>query len=132
MRVMPPETTIYLTKYDFDAAYRRVYVCPAHAVKTMIVINKRAYLFNRLPFGVEAGPSEYSTISEGIFDLANDLLDDPTWDPEIDHSPLKDELSTKKIPDRMIPFSRAKELCVDIPPRKATCDGYIDDAILIA
>ena len=132
MRITYPLVSIYLTKYDFDAAYRRVHVCPVHAVKTMIVIGELAYLLSRLPFGVECGPSEYSSISEGIFDLANDLLDDPKWDPEIDHSPLKSELSVKNISDRTIPYSEAKELCVDIPFRKATCDGYIDDAILIA
>ena len=132
MRLKHPLEAIYLTKYDFDAAYRRVHVYPAHAVKTIIVTNDMAYLLSRLPFGVQCGPSEYSFISEGIFDLANDLLGDPTWDPNSLYSPLKSELSTKNVPDRTIPFSTAKELCVDIPFRKATCYGYIDDAILIA
>ena len=69
-----PETIIYVIKYDFDAAYRRVHVCPEHAIKTMIIIGSLAYLLNRLPIGVESGPSEYSSISEGIFDLANDMI----------------------------------------------------------
>ena len=103
-------------------------MCPEHAIKTMIIIGSLAYLLTRPPFGVESGPSEYSSISEGIFHLANALLDDPTWDPYGVHSPLKEELSDKNIPDRNFPFAEAKELCVDVPLRTASCDGYIDDA----
>ena len=94
-RLEYPSEIIYLAKYDFDAAYRRVRVCPECAIKTMIIIGSRTYLLNKLPFGVQSGPSEYSSISEGIFDLANDLLDDPTWDPEEVYPPLKSELSDK-------------------------------------
>ena len=95
----------------------------------MIIIGSLAYLLNRLPFGVESGPSEYSSISEGMFDLTNDLLDHPTWDPEKVYSPLKHELSDKNALDRETPFEEAKELCVDVPFQQASCESYIDDAI---
>ena len=110
-RLNHPQVIIYTIKYDFDAAYRRVHVCPAHAVKTMIIIGSLAYLLIRLPFGVESGPSKYSAVSDGISDLTN---------------------SKENVPDRPIPFDTAKMFCVDIPLCKASCDGHIDDAILVA
>ena len=130
-RYTHPSVVIYIVKYDFDAVYRRVHVCPAHAVKTMIIIGQLAYLLNRLPFGVESGLSKYSAISEGTFDLANDLLDDNTWNPEEIHSPLINELAEKEIPVRDDEFAAAKKLSVNIPFRRAPCDGYIDDAIVV-
>lgn len=132
MRWTHKEKTIYIIKYDFDAAYRRVQVCPAHAVKTMIVIGALAYLLSRLPFWVEVGPSKYSAISEGIFDLANDLLEDKSWNPAEVRSPLQHKLPQKDEPRKQETFGGAKELCVDIACRKAGCDGYVDDTILIA
>ena len=42
----------------------------------------------RLPFGVANGPGDYGIISETIFDLTNDLLQDKTWDPQTTKSPL--------------------------------------------
>ena len=131
-RLKYPQTIIYLIKYDFDAAYRRVHVCPAHAVKTMIIIGSKAYILNRLPFGVESGPSKYSAVSEGIFDLANDLLEDQSWDHNKLFSPLQSDFSEKNVPDRQINFDEAKELCVEVPFCEAKCDGYINDAILVA
>ena len=132
MRSTHENTVIYIIKYDFDAAYRRVHVCPAHAVKTMILVGSLVYLLSRLPFGVEAGPSKYSAISEGIFDLGNDLLDDPSWDPDKVYSPVQNKLPAKEKPRKGEKFGEAKELCVEIKCREASCDGYIDDAILIA
>ena len=80
-RLEYPTTVILLFKYDFDATYRRLHVLPEQAVKTLIVVGLLAYILARLPFGVMSGPSRYSDISESIFDLANDITMDPTWDP---------------------------------------------------
>ena len=74
--------TIFLIKYDFEAAYRRVNVYAPHAVLTIIVVRTLAYLLTRLPMGATSGPSTYSEISEPLFDAANDLIADKTWNPD--------------------------------------------------
>ena len=74
MRLDNPNTTIYIMKLDLDAAYRRLHTTPEHAVLSMTVVKETAYLETRLPFGAKAGPSTYSTMSECIFDVTNDLL----------------------------------------------------------
>ena len=73
-------------KYDFDAAYRRLHVNPLMAVKSITIIEKFAYLLLRLPFGASPGPSKYSSISEMIFELTMDILQDPEWEPTNLHS----------------------------------------------
>lgn len=61
-----------------DAAYRRLYMHPSDAVKAVTIIDNIAYLLTRLPLGAVADPSLFSSFSEAVFDLANDLADDNT------------------------------------------------------
>ena len=131
-RLEHPDKVILLFKYDFDAAYRRLHVVPDQAVKTIIVIGLMAYILARLPFGVLSGPSRYSDISEGIFDLANDIIMDPTWDPTTLHSPHYTKLQSPEIIDSTVQFTTAKPLAIKIPYRPMWTDGYIDDAITYA
>ena len=122
---------MYVIKYDFEAAYRRLHVYPPHAVLTIIVVNKLAYLLTRLPFGATCGPSRYSEISEPLFDTANDLIEDESWDPD----DLKSSHQNKLQPPEKLPmdikFAKAKGLEVQIPSREVVVDGYIDDSITI-
>ena len=115
MRLRHPSVAIYLFKYDFEAAYRRLHVLPSHAVLTIITLNNLAYLLTRLPFGATCGPSEYGEIGEAIFDTANDLIADKSWNPQKLHSPHKEKLQRpEKLPDS-IPFTKAKPLEVELP-----------------
>ena len=123
---------IYIVKHDLDAAYRRLHVHPDFAVRCTTIIDDVAYLLARLPFGVSAGPSMYSLISEAIFDLVNELLMDPVWDPEILHSPHKDSFQQPQKIDDSIEFEKANKLHVFVPPRETFCDGYIDDCVTMA
>ena len=127
-----PETAIYLFKYDFEAAYRRMHVTPKHAVLTIIIFKALAYILTRLPFGTKCGPSKYSDFSEAVFDTANDVINDPTWDPDSLHSPIKPLLQPPDVTDARVPFTKAKDLAVDIPLREIVYDGYIDDSITAA
>ena len=122
---------IYIIKYDFEAAYRRLHVFPQHAVLTIIVVKMLAFLLTRLPFGATCGPSRYSEISEALFDTANDIIEDGTWNPDKLRSRHHDKLQPAENLDMKIKFEKAKELDVDIPLREIVVDGYIDDSITI-
>ena len=132
MRLHFPTTPILLSKYDLDAAYRRLHSHPTHAVKAITIVDDLAYILTRLPFGAAAGPSVYSVVSEMIFDLANDLVQESSWDHTSFQSPHSDKLSTPCIGDASGPFTTALPLFVQIPYREIAYDGYIDDIIAMA
>ena len=127
LRQAHPSTKILLSKYDLDAAYRRLHVRPEQALQCVTIVKETAYIPLRLPFGVAAGPSVYSTISELIFDLTNDILEDKTWKRDKIFSPIKEKLSKPEYLHDSIPFESAHPLAVHVPLRTAFCDGYIDD-----
>ena len=129
MRVNYKDKKIFMTKYDLDSAYRRLHTTIKHAVKCTTVIEDKAYIALRLPFGVSPGPSVYSTVSESIYDLVNDLLDDEDWDRLELNSPYVKDLPKPLQLDSSIPIEQVRELSVYIPDRKMAADGYIDDCL---
>ena len=85
----------------------------------------------RLPFGVANGPNDHSIISEPVFDLTNNIMQDETYDPEEIHAPIQSQLSIPKDDGEEEDFAVARKLIVDVPYRDAVTDGYIDDAITV-
>ena len=132
MRLEHPTIRILITKLDLDAAYRRIHVVARMASLAITIIKRIAYILLRLPFGVANGPSDFSLISEPIFDLTNDILRDETWDPTDIHSPLqpKFEKAAVRYPPST-PFATANPLMVPVPFHPAAADGYIDDIITV-
>ena len=95
-----------------------------------LIVDKIAYILTRVPFGVSAGPSRFSTVSEAFFDLIYDLLLDKSWNPETLKVDGWDHLAT--IPqDNGEPLGTASELIVKVPDNDFMCDRYIDDGILL-
>ena len=132
LRLEHPKLIIFIIKYDFDAAYRRLHCHPLHAIKAIIVFGSLAYILSRLPFGAAAGPSIYSQFSEMIFELTNDIMQDEQWDPSELNSPYyHDKLHPPERLPEEIEFGEAKPLAVKFPLRERYCDGYIDDSIVI-
>ena len=69
----------------------------------------------RLIFGGENGPAEWSTIVEPIADLGNALLLDNTWEPQETQAPNQDSIPPPSTQDISIPFAQSKALAFDIP-----------------
>ena len=122
---------------DLDAAYRRLHVRSDQAVHLISILDETAFLLTRLPFGGAFGPSEYSIVSEAIFDVMNDLINDKTWNCEEIKSPFMDKLNplrrheTRHAPNSTT-FGEAWELAVPVPYRPGLVDGYIDDGVISA
>ena len=131
MRLHFPKTPILISKSDLDAWYRRLHVIPDLAVRFITIVKNIGNIFTRLPFGVSAGPSKSSQVSEATFDLTNDILKDPTWDPKLLHSPHQDLFGKIEYEAPYTPYGNAQALVVPIPYRTTTCDGYLDDCISI-
>ena len=78
------------------------------------------------------GPSDYSIVSETIFDLTNDILRDETWNPDEIHSPLQTQCETATSHHSpTTPFAEADPLMVSVPFHPVASDGYIDDIITV-
>ena len=141
-----PKKRILMMKTDFDKAYRRLHTHPRIAAKCIAEwitaesdnnkITKREFIaaiLTRLPFGSTPAPAEFSICSEMIFDLANDLLHCPYWDPdELTHPHRALIEEPEYLPDE-IPFAEALEADVKLPKsQKAGTEGYIDDGATAA
>ena len=110
----------------------KAHVYPDHAVRAITIVDGLGYLLLCLRFGDVAGPSAYSIVSEAIFDLANDLIHDPIWDPFTLTSPNSSYLHPPIASNTAILFQSVKPLLVHEPLSLAFCDGYIDDLIAMA
>ena len=131
IRLTCPEFEILIAKLDIDAAYRRLHVLAAMAVRTITIVKRIAYILLRLPFGVANGPNDFPLISEPIMDLTNELLRDDTWHPAEVHAPIQQHLHQKKRRLHTEPPTKARPLFVDVPYHPAIADGYIDDIITV-
>ena len=127
-----PETSIFISKIDLDAAFRRLHVCTEHAVLSTTIIDEIAYFLGRLPFGTSEGPGKHDIPSNMCVELAQLIADDLSWDPNEFFSPrAKDIPADKKLPAE-IPFGKANALSIKISDKKKCyIDGYIDDLISI-
>ena len=132
IRLRNPETPIFQGKTDLDSAFRRIHVYIWHSLLATTIVNAIAYILSRLPFGVSEGPGQHDIPSNMIVDLAQQILDDPTWDPSILHSPHHDKIPMpERLPDN-IPFGEAHALSVKMErPTDAYIDGYVDDLMAL-
>jgi len=82
-------------------------------------------------FGVANGPSDYIIVSETIFDLTNDILNDDTWDLDDVQSPLRPQLdkATSQYPPST-PFEKSDSLMVPVPFHPAAYSGQHRRTIL--
>ena len=132
LRHSHPTSPVIISKYDLDAAYWRLHSNPLHALKVITIIKKLVYILTRLPFGACTGPSVYSSVSETIFNLANNIINETEWDPTTLRSPHSSKLSEPSLNPIPDPFEAAQELLMDLPLKEIFFDGYINDVIAIA
>jgi hypothetical protein len=87
LRLRHPHEPILMTKVDMKSAYRRLHYMAAMAVQACVLVCNLLLVALRLTFGGAANPSQWSDVSEMAFDLANDLVRNPGWDPSLHASP---------------------------------------------
>eukprot|EP00957_Ditylum_brightwellii_P156871 11939594-Ditylum_brightwellii.AAC.1 len=86
----------------------------------------------RLPFVSSPAPTEWSQASKMVFDLANDLIEDPHWHPSNLYIPNQPNVPPATCLPNHLPFKAAKPLDIHLPPMPlAKVDGYIDDGCTI-
>jgi hypothetical protein len=73
LRARHPSRKIFISKYDYSDAYRRISQDAETAAATVIKVDGTAYIFLRMVFGGSPNPAGFSGFSEMLTDLANEL-----------------------------------------------------------
>ena len=131
LREEHPGTAIFICKFDYSDAYRRVAHSPAATAQTIAVLDSVAYVSLRLTFGGSPNPPTWCAVSEIVTDLANEIALCTPWDPIITHSSMTTTASvTPKRVCSTVPYAPALPMAVRIPSiTTGRVDVFVDDVI---
>ena len=133
IRLKFPTRVIFISKYDYSDAYRRIAHSAEAAAQTIAVQGGIAYISLRLTFGGSPNPPTWCLFSEIVTDLANEISRCTAWEPEALRSPAQEEAPLPIRMDQAIPFASGRPMAVGIPitdaERVGRVDGFIDDLI---
>ena len=73
LRGSHPGIPIFISKFDYSDAYRRISHAGRAAAQTILVVEDIAYLMLRLAFGGSPNPPCFCAFSETLTDLANEI-----------------------------------------------------------
>jgi hypothetical protein len=128
-----PETKIYIAKYDYSDAYRRISHAASAAIQSILVLAGVAYMALRLAFGGSPNPACFCAFSEALTDLANELSCS-SYDPEKTSSPAASgyRQDPKNYPFPREPIAEAIAPAVEVPTSlDSRKDCFIDDIIAV-
>ena len=73
LRTNYPDQKIYMAKFDYSDAYKRISQCPSATAMTSVRFGRIAYFCWRMVFGGAPNPAGFSCFSETLTDLANEV-----------------------------------------------------------
>jgi hypothetical protein len=114
---------------DWKSAYQRLHNSAETAIQSIVAVDIYILIALHLTFRGAANPSQWSDISELATDLANNLVQDDGWDPNV-HFSLHQHLlkESVKFEDPTVPIAQVSELAILLPADDAPkSDCYIDD-----
>ena len=132
LRLAYPDLIIFICKYDYSDAYRRVAHSASAAAQTISIHALLAYISLRLTFGGAPNPPTWCMFSEIVTDLANEISQCLAWDPAQVRSPAQLVAPPPKRLDATIPLRPGRKMAVAMPtqgPNSGRVDGFIDDLI---
>ena len=133
LREQLPDTAIFICKYDYSDAYRRVAHSPTATAQTIAVLEDIAYVSLRLTFGGSPNPPTWCAISELVTDLANEIAWCTEWDPCSLHSTMMTSTHAPLLAKRVgldVPFAPASPMAVQLPATSlGRVDVFVDDVI---
>jgi hypothetical protein len=130
LRLRHPRKRIFLAKYDFSDAYRRVAHSASAAIQSIIIFAGIAFLALRLTFGGAPNPPTWCCFSEMVADLSNEIPLCHDWDPATTYNPEQPDTPPPDEEPGNAPLAPAQSLAVHIPTEiTARTDCFIDDLI---
>ena len=132
LRALYPDQPIFLAKFDYSDAYRRVSHSGSAAARTILVVSSVAYIMLRLSFGGSPNPPTFCEFSEMLTDLANELLRAKIEPDDICSPTVRGEhLSPVRHYQNDDPFAIAIPPAVEVPIHQtALVDCFVDDLVL--
>jgi len=134
LRISEPNKVIFMQKTDYKSAYRRAHLNWATAIQTITRVDDDiAQIALRATFGGAPNPNEWGVISESICDLANAILNDRNWNPDILQAPCQKLVPPDAMENMQIPFAKGLPMIVNPPLAPyAKSDIYLDDDVTVA
>jgi hypothetical protein len=130
LRTQYPHTAIFICKYDYSDAYRRVAHSSRATAQTIAVLDDVAYVSLRLTFGGAPNPPTWCAVSELVTDLANEIAWCADWDPASTRSSMMLTHMTPKRVGPTVPFTQARPMAVRLPSvDSGRVDVFVDDVI---
>jgi hypothetical protein len=106
LRLAAPSRTIFISKYDYSDAYRRMAHSPLAVAQTRTTCLAFAFVYFWMTFGGSPNPPTWCNFSEMVADLANEISMCEEWNPELLRSPNQPETPEPKRLDASIPHAR--------------------------
>ena len=133
VRLAYPDRIIFISKYDYSDAYRRIAHSASAAAQTIAVHDFMSYLALRLTYGGSPNPPSWCMFSELVTDLANEISRCTAWDPSKLHSLAQPVAPPPRRLHDSVPIHPGRIMAVEIPLEEAEntgrVDGFIDDLI---
>jgi hypothetical protein len=132
LRLAYPLLPIFIVKYDYSDAYRRIAHAPSAAAQSIIIFAGVAYIALRLTFGGSPNPPTWCAFSEMVTDLSNEIPLCTEWDHTKLRSPAQPETPAPVLLPDNVPIARAMPMAVTVPTTvTARTDSFIDDLIRV-
>jgi hypothetical protein len=132
MRLEYPHERIFIAKYDYSDAYRRIAHSASAAIQSIALFAGLAFIALRLTFGGSPNPPTWCMFSETVTDLANELLLCDDWNEGELHNPDQAETPTPILRYNPPCLAPARDPAFHIPlSSTARVDGFIDDLIVV-
>ena len=127
-----PGQKIYISKFDFSDAYKRMSQSPRTCAATVVRFAEIAYIFLRMAFGGSPNPAAFSGFSETLTDVANELAMS-RYHPSQGTSPTVKEIhaTIREVEDDNTEVAPAVLPALEVPiaGRTSNRDCFIDDII---
>jgi hypothetical protein len=132
LRLVHPDQRIFIAKYDYSDAYRRIAHAAPVAAQSISVFGRVAYLALRLTFGRSPNSPTWCLFSKMVTGLANEIYCCSDWHPKNLRSPAQPATPVSKTLPNDIACAPAMQMAVIVPTTiTAQTDGFIDDLIQV-
>ena len=121
---------IFISKYNFSDAYRRMAHRSSCAIQTILIHGTRAHIYLGLTFGASANPAVFCGLSKMLSDLSNEITLVGDWDPDIVSSPIQPKVLAAVYVESLISIAPAREMAVEVPTTSMGRDDCFLDAII--
>lgn len=132
LRHRNPGRKIFIAKFDYSDAYKRISQSPKASASTVIRFEEVAYICWRMVFGGSPNPAGFSCFSEMLTDLANELAMSDYTPAAFGKSPTveKSHMEVRETEDPETKFGAANLPAFEISTASDSFrDCFIDDII---